>query len=55
MNEVVNTSKEALLSLKGLGEKSLDEFMTALMEKVEVKVEVIEEVVEIDDSDEENA
>ena len=49
VNEVVNTSKDALLSFKGLGEKTLDEFMTALMEKVEVKVEVIEEVVEVDD------
>jgi DNA-directed RNA polymerase alpha subunit len=55
VNEVVNTSKEALLSLKGLGEKSLDEFMAALMDKVEVKVEVIEEVVEVDNSDEEKA
>ena len=56
VNEVVNTSKEALLSFKGLGEKSLDEFMVALMEKVEVKVEVIEEVVEVEDgNDEEKA
>ena len=50
VNEIVNTSRDALLSFKGLGEKSLDEFMAALMEKVEVKVEVIEEVVEVDDS-----
>ena len=45
-----------MLTFKGLGEKSLDEFMVALMEKVEVKVEVIEEVVEVDDgNDEEKA
>ncbi|MEA3286455.1 MAG: transcription termination factor NusA [Candidatus Marinimicrobia bacterium] len=48
VNEIVNTTRETLLTLKGLGEKSLDDFMTALMEKVEVKVEVIEEVIEID-------
>ncbi|NQV15231.1 transcription termination factor NusA [bacterium] len=50
VNEVVNTSQEALLSFKGLGTKSLEVFMAALMEKVEVKVEVIEEVVEIDEN-----
>ena len=48
----MNTSRDDLLSFKGLGEKSLDDFMTALMEKVEVKVEVIEEVVEVDDGSE---
>ena len=52
VNEVVNTSREALLSLKGLGEKSLDDFMEALMEKVEVEVEVVEELVEVDDDSE---
>lgn len=49
LNEVVNTSQDALLTIKGLGAKSLESFMEALMEKVEVKVEVIEEVVEVDD------
>ena len=53
VNEVVNAKREDLLELKGLGEKSLDDFMTALMEKVEVEVEVIEEVVEVDDKAEE--
>jgi N utilization substance protein A len=52
VNEVVNTSREILLSLKGLGEKSLDDFMTALLEKVEVEVEVVEEFVEVDDDSE---
>jgi len=49
VNEVVNTSREALLSLKGMGEKTLDSFMAALMEKVEI--EVVEEVVEIEDEE----
>jgi len=52
VNEVVNTSREILLSLKGLGEKSLDDFMSALLEKVEVEVEVVEEFVEVDDDSE---
>lgn len=55
VNEIVNASKESLLSIKGLGEKSLDDFMEALMEKVEVEVEVVEEVVEVDDSAEEDS
>jgi len=54
VNEVINTSREALLGIKGLGEKSLDEFMQKLMEQVEVEVvEVVEEVV--DEPDEEAA
>ena len=52
VNEVVNTSRETLLGLKGLGEKTLDDFMVALLEKVEVEVEVVEEVVEVDDGSE---
>ena len=44
-----------MLRFNGIGEEALDEFMSALMEKVEVKVEVIEEVVEVDNSDEEKA
>jgi len=54
VNEVVNTSKETLLTFKGLGEKTLDEFMQALLEKVEVKVEVIEELVEVDENTEDD-
>jgi len=52
VNEVINTSREALLEIKGMGEKTLDTFMTALMEKVEV--EVVEEVVEVVDDEEED-
>ena len=52
VNEVVNTSRETLLSFKGLGEKSLDDFMTALLEKVQVEVEFVEELVEVDDGSE---
>lgn len=44
VNEVVNTSREALLNIKGLGEKLLDEFMDALQEAVEIE-EVVEEVL----------
>ena len=52
VNEVVNTSREALLNIKGMGEKSLDGFMEALMEKVEVEIEVVEEVEFVDDDEE---
>lgn len=53
VNEVVNTSRESLLNIKGLGEKSLDEFMEVLNEVVEIE-EVVEEVeVDVATEDEE--
>lgn len=53
VNEVVNTSRESLLNIKGLGEKLLDEFMDALNEAVEIE-EVVEEV-EVDVTTEEES
>ncbi len=52
VDDVINTSRDALLSIKGLGEKTIDEFLAALMEQVEVQV--VEEIVEISDEDENN-
>jgi len=55
VNEVVNTSRESLLSIKGLGEKLLDEFLEALHEEVEIE-EVVEEVmVDVSEDDDETA
>lgn len=52
VNEVINTSRESLLNIKGLGEKLLDEFLEALHEEVEIE-EVVEEVmVDVNDDDE---
>ncbi|MCF7801176.1 MAG: transcription termination factor NusA [Candidatus Marinimicrobia bacterium] len=54
VNEVVNTSRESLLNIKGLGEKGLDEFMEVLNEAVEIE-EVVEEVeVDVPNEDEAN-
>ncbi|MCF7796481.1 MAG: transcription termination factor NusA [Lentisphaeria bacterium] len=55
VNEVVNTSRESLLNIKGLGEKSLDEFMEVLNEVVEIE-EVVEEIeVDVPADDESNS
>lgn len=52
VNEVINTSRDSLLNIKGLGEKLLDEFLEALHEAVEIE-EIVEEVL-VDVNEEEN-